>query len=223
MVANPNPTGSAQPKNRDWLWAAWRSGELGAMSTLQIAAGRTLQYLAPFFRLPPLVREILKEYRNVPARISAIRESKLYGYGNRIGTIDLRDDDLFDNKVTLACTADTQRIFDICPWVRVLEAELCIAAWKRGAKWAFDYVHTRHSGSLQMANLSCDAPCCKGSDSSPSLTVPQGSMHDPSDQLPLPESRATSGESGKSCTKQNTESQRLSDSPTSLKKHSSNE
>src|SRR5271165_355906 len=55
------------------------------------------------------------------------------------------------------------------------------------------------------------------------LAIPRDSKHDPSGQPPSPESHATSDERGRNCTKQNTESLPLSDSPVSSNKHSSTE
>jgi hypothetical protein len=96
-----------------------------AVSVLKVLSRRSLLY------------GWLLELRSSLLRITAISELQIYSCGLDAGPVFQKDGsgNLQACKQTLACIQDTQRLAQIRPGVSLLECQLFVDGWKKGAEW----------------------------------------------------------------------------------------
>jgi hypothetical protein len=100
-----------------------------------------------------------------------------------------------------------QMLSEVHPWADIVDLRLFLMGFDAAEQWLLyisgNEVRIRSESSwltLAEQKFGCHIPS-EVEKHIKSPVIPQDSMHDPSDQLPSPESRATSGESGRNCTK----------------------
>ena len=172
---------AAQTGNHLWgrLWWRWdvRTGK--RLSSIRWLISRIAQALWSEFLWHPSVREILKELGSLEWRIRRICQASIsvrYGclQGNRVGRLA--------NARTRACIRDTQEIGTIRPRATLLDRQLFVEGWQRGAEWALCEIRNSRPDSLHIDLEASANP--DGGKSMPPSEVPQPTKRDRLNPLP---------------------------------------
>lgn len=115
----------------------------------------------------PSIREIRQEIRSLLWRIGRICEATPFVCYGRVGSLQQRH----ENERTLACMKDTQETTLFLPWATMMDRQVFVEGWKRGAEWALREGCNSHLDNSQKNHFPSNTPCTAaqiiGSESTP--------------------------------------------------------
>jgi hypothetical protein len=89
------------------------------------------------FHRHPFLHAVLDEFRSLAGRIHILRTTRLYRYGVDLGQglKRLPNGHLEKNTRTLSRSLDTKTLFAIHPKASLVDLQLFLAGWDKGAEW----------------------------------------------------------------------------------------
>jgi hypothetical protein len=152
----------------------WSHGRV-PLQCVQSEVYRAARAVYFYLRPPALAHEILRECCNLPRRIQNLRATKLCLYGIEIGRLQGNHVDRRANERTRACMRDMQEIDTFHPRATLLDRQLFVEGWKRGAEWASGGTRNPQSGSTHTDLVALSNPDNSGGNSMPPQSTQQQS------------------------------------------------
>jgi hypothetical protein len=143
----------------------FRAHKAGVLSNASYRAWSAIRKLCAHLRPGSLTREILRECCNLPSRITVLRESKLCLYGLPIGRLQGNHVDRLGNERTRACSQDMQDIALFHPRATLLDRQLFVRGWQKGAEWALGKIGIPDPGSSHKDQAALSTPGNEGGNS----------------------------------------------------------
>ena len=159
-------------------WERWGGYTADFLSSAQSEVYRAVRAGYFYLHPPALAHEILRELCNLPRRIQNLRATKLCLYGIEIGRLQGNHVDQRANERTRACMRDMREIDTFHPRATLLDRQLFVEGWKRGAEWASGETRNPQPGSTNKDQVTLSNSGNSGGNSMPPLDVQQPTKHE---------------------------------------------